>query len=149
MASCVLAVGYQEVRRFGGLPSVANALIDELPGDCRGALARWSMRMSEMVRSVGRAASTLLRENKSKIEEVHYENQAFVVHGDPGYHHNGVRPALGTATVSHSIFAGPLGLTDLDGSHDAYLHAHEGAHRYADGDVYAPACRGAHDRRLH
>lgn len=78
------------------------------------------------------------------IEKVHYEIQTLVVHSNPGYHRDGVRPALGAATVSHSSFAGPLGLTDRDSSHDAYPHAHKGAHRYTDGDVYTHAYRGAH-----
>jgi hypothetical protein len=75
--------------------------------------------MSEMMRSVGRLVPTLLRGNESQIEEIPHENRTFVVHGDPGCHHGGMWPALGTATVSHSIFAGSAGLTDLDSSHDA------------------------------
>jgi hypothetical protein len=65
----------------------------------------------------------LLRESESKIEEIHHESQALVVHGNPGYHHDGVWPALGTAAIFHSIYAGSLSVTDLGSSHDAYPHA--------------------------
>jgi hypothetical protein len=97
------------------------------------------------------------------MEELHRGNQTLVVHGYPGCNHSGLLAALGTATVSHSIFACPVGFTDLDSSRDAYLHAYEGAHRDTDDDLYthahkgadryaghdAYACRGAHYRRLH
>jgi hypothetical protein len=100
---------------------------------------------------------------QSKIVEVHYESQTHAMYYYPGCRYGSVRFAPDTATVSYSIFASPAGLTDLDGSQDAYLYACEAAHHFADGDIYAYAdegahryadgdaciCRGAHDRRLH
>ena len=78
------------------------------------------------------------------MEKLHHESQTFAVHSNPGCHHNGVLPALGTATSSHSISACPVGLTDLDSNHDAYLHAYQGTHRHADGDLYTPTHQGTH-----